>query len=278
MPAEELRTEAAKLRMLQVEKGISIDRLQTSGDDGRIAALIIRRDNELMAQEAIATGSRENPALGFAGMLSRSLARQVDASNALVEREVDKERFNKMKRKALAAIAGGTVGLFTLGKLFNTPQNPELPPSPEGVPVPPGLENAGDIHVVTSGENTWKIIESKLNAKHALDGLANGVDTHMIDSLKDRFAQLSPDALKSLGFSSGNIDMIYPGDALNMSGIVNTQTIFESFGNAQNLSPAQISSIVENNSKIANWLILHRAELTGPLNSSIIEDIIKGVR
>ena len=104
--------------MLQVEKGVSINNLGTLGDSGRIVALIIKRDNELAAQEAMQ--ANESPTLGFAEALSARLATEINLRNEIVEREVDKERLKKMARKTVATLAGGFVGWLIGGKLFKT--------------------------------------------------------------------------------------------------------------------------------------------------------------
>src|SRR3989338_5823179 len=89
----EIRKEAAMLRMLQVDKGVSINNLNTLGDDGEIAALIIKRDDELTAQEAM-NSAHLDPALAFADRLSNNLARQINSRNELVEKYVNRESWN----------------------------------------------------------------------------------------------------------------------------------------------------------------------------------------
>lgn len=286
IPANEIREEAARLRMLQVEKGVSIDRLRTSGDNGEIAALIIRRDNELTAQEAMANAHLENPALGFAGMLSARLARETNCINTLVESEVDSERRKKMARKTIAMLAGGTVGWLTMGQLFKTPDVGPLPTPPPAphlpispgigpVPIPPDM-----FHTVTGGENLWKIIESTPNVDHAMAGLLPEAKTHMIDALKDTYEKMSPSELISRGFHSGVIDNLNPGDILNLDKIVDPGILAHALSNAQHLSPTDIASIMHNNSTIATWLAnpTNHASLTGALNSSVIDQILAGTR
>jgi hypothetical protein len=285
IPADEIRKEAARLRMLQVEKGVDINNLSLSArpfeNNANIAALIIQRDNELTAQEAMASAYLENPALSFADRLSARLGREVNARNEIVEREVDKERLKKMARKTTAAIAGGAVGWLIGGKLFNQDVTPPTPPAAPHMPVGPGpvMPPPPSFHTVIPGDNTWNIIEAKAKTLNStFGGLSEGVQTHGIDSMKDKLAALSPAQLKVLGFSSGDINILKPGDMIDISGVTNTGSVLNSISDAQRLSPSQLTSIVENNGKIAGWLAAHRGELTGPLNSSVIDDILAGRR
>lgn len=282
IPPEEIKKEAARLRMLQVEKGVAINNLNTLGDDGKMAAMIVKMDNEMTAKEVMAASAGVPGAIRWSDILSNKLSTEMNLRNEIVEKDVDKERLKKMARKTTALLAGGTVGWLIGGKLFNkgsdielpnTPPSPKMPPIPGLSPVTPP-----DLHTVVSGENTWKIIEAKLDVQNAMAGLGEGGRTHMIDALKDQLDNLSPNQLKALGFSSGDIDFLNPGDSLDLSRITNIGNIIYAFGDAQNLTPEQLTTIVENNGKIAGWLVAHRGELTEPLNSTIIDDILAGRR
>jgi len=106
IPPDKIRQEAARLRMLQVEKGVSLDRLAISGDDGNIVALIMQRNNELIAQEAVKNARlNNNPALAVPDALSNSLALQINSMHEMGEKEIDKNRRKKMVRNFLAASA-----------------------------------------------------------------------------------------------------------------------------------------------------------------------------
>jgi hypothetical protein len=280
IPPEDIKKEAARLRMLQVEKGVSIDNLNTLGDNGKIAALIIKRDNELTAQEAMTSAHLENPKLSFADRLSNRLSMEVNCRNEVVESEVDRERIKKMFRKTTAALAGGAVGWLIGGKLLqHHDATTPTPPSSHGpIPVPDHAPTSPDFHVVTPGENTWKIIESNLDSHHSMDGLGEGARTHMIDALKDRFDNMSPTELKDLGFSSGDADLLHIGDSLNMSGILdNPEIVTKALFNAHNLSPGAITEIVKNNATIAKWFTAHHQELRGVFDSSVIEKVLRGI-
>lgn len=271
LPPEEIKKEAARLRMLQVEKGISIDKLAVSGDNGKMAAIIIDMDNELTAKEVMSVSNTENPNLGFADILSKKLSLEVNSRNELVESEIDKERIKKMKRKTIAVLAGATTGWLVGGKLLQhhpDAATPITPPTPH------------EFHTVTSGENVWKIIEHDLDSHKTMAGLGSGARTYTIDALKDRFAVMPKEDLIKLGFKSGNINLINPGDTLDMSGILNTNNILQALSGAKNLTPDQISSIVSNNAKIAAWYAAHHQELSASgkiFDSSVIDKLLHGV-
>jgi hypothetical protein len=284
IPAEEIKEEAARLRMLQVEKGIAIDKLSLTANpfenNAHIASLIMQRDNELMAEEVVKNIDTTNQGLRFAETLSMRLSKEINIRNGLVEKEVDRERLKKMARKTLAALAGGSVGWMIGGKLFN---QTEMPPV-KGIPViEPGHVNTPPVppdalHTVAPGENLWKIITSDLTSHHHMDGLVSGSQDHMIDAFKDIYEKMSPADLKHLGFSSGIVDNLVPGDVLNMSTVRDLGRISSFFSNAKDLSPVQVTQIVENAKEISQWLVSHHSELKGPLNSSIIGEILRGVR
>ena len=281
IPANEIREEAARLRMLQVEKGVSIDRLRTSGDTGEIAALIIRRDNELTAQEAMANAHLENPALGFAGMLSARLARETNCINTLIESEVDSERRKKMARKTIAMLAGGTVGWLTMGQLFKHPDLPTPPPAPH-MPTMPGPVPPMPPGTLSSGKHLWGMIASNPDVHNNLSGLQPGAQTFFIDALKDKFAHMSPAELATRGFnthgltdSSEIINHLSPSDVIDLHGVVDDPSLLaNTLDKAQHLSKAAITAIQNNDAAIANWVTSHPREA---LTNSVIENIIRGV-
>jgi len=288
LPNEDIKKEAARLRMLQVEKGIMLGNLYQD-NNGRIALAIIKRADKMIVEEAMRNAGLQNPELGFANILSDSLAMQINSMNEMVEKKVDEKRIQDMFKKGTAMLAGGAVGWLIGGKLFNPdPATPPAPhtPEPGPVPVPPAPPVTPppfipDTHHVTTGEHTWGVIKDYFTTHHHMDGLVPGQQTFAIDSIKDQLSRLSSDTLKQLGFTSGNIDILNPGDALNMSKINNIHDVFNAAEGAQHLSPGAITSIVNHDALIANWFHdpANVASLKGVVpGESVFNDIIAGVR
>lgn len=278
LPEEDVRNEAARLRMLQVEKGVPIDALRASSyDNGRIAELILRRDNELLANEVLENNLRtENPNVNFANIVSERLNREQNQRNEAVESQVDKERLKKMARKTVAIIASGVTGWLVGGKLFSKSDAKDIALNTEASDIPLEVAKSTN-HVVRSGENLWKIIDADLGSRNILSGVDVAPKTAVVDSLKDLFDKMTPAELKSLGFSSGDADLLHVGDALNLTkALENPELIAKSIIGAQNLSPEMMAQILKNNVKIASWLAEHKSELSGVYDSQMIDKVLSG--
>ncbi len=116
-------------------------------------------------------------------------------------------------------------------------------------------------HTVAAGDNLWKIIEGKLQSQGLFEGLREGQQTHMIDALKDRFAEMPPEQLKAIGISSGNIDQLRVGDNLDLTRVLgDAQSLPDALYNAETLSDSAASSIEANNDAIAAWAAEHPGE------------------
>jgi len=267
LPDEKVKNEAARLRMWQTEAGVSIGKVSR---EEAIALAIIKRDNELTAQEAM----NGTPTLT---LLSNRLAMETNCRNELVESEVEIDRRKKLARNLISAGAGIGIGWLMGGSLFHHPDSVIQPHSsgiPEGAPIP------HELHHVVSGENTWNIIKENLDAHNQMAGMGEAGRTWTIDSLKDQFTAMPKDTLVKLGFSSGNANLIYPGDTLDMTSILNTEHIIHAVSGANDLSPQMMSSIVDNNAQIATWFTAHHQELSSSgkiFDSSVIEKILHGI-
>ncbi len=112
-------------------------------------------------------------------------------------------------------------------------------------------------YVVQQGDNIWKIIENKLEAHDIFRGLEEGQRTYLINELKDKVSAMSPQELKEFGIGSGDPNVIYAGETLDFSKIMNTESISGSVAHIETLTDAQIVSIEENNIKIADWVKEH---------------------
>ena len=146
---DNIKREAARLRMLQLEKGLSIDKMDVQG----IAAEIIRRDNVLLAEEVFKRRKEGQPANeAFADELMKNLLSQESARNFDIQEDTDTERSKKASRKIIAGLAGGTVGWLIGGKLFaqaeDAPVASETAIPPDGSDVVPPETLSPDVEGV----------------------------------------------------------------------------------------------------------------------------------
>ncbi len=98
---------------------------------------------------------------------------------------------------------------------------------------------------VAKGGTLWGGIEAELNRQVLFEGVEKtGQRTYMIDALKDKFAAMSSDELKAIGFKSGNINLIHPGDTIDLTKVLGDAKLLSNvYSQAGMLSPEQISSI-----------------------------------
>ncbi|XLQ20475.1 MAG: hypothetical protein ACKUBY_01705 [Candidatus Moraniibacteriota bacterium] len=88
---------------------------------------------------------------------------------------------------------------------------------------------------VKSGDTLWGIIKNQLETNSQLAGMTQDQQTMAIDELKDKFAAMSSENLKGIGFESGDIHKIYPGNNLNLTSVMgSTETIQNAIETGQN--------------------------------------------
>lgn len=141
------------------------------------------------------------------------------------------------------------------------PQNAEnwvdqnMAPHSEGVNISNSENSSGLIHEVKSGDNLWDIIKEKIGGQMQEHKLEAGQRTYSIDELKDRFARMSPEELKGIGISSGDINDLKPGDKIDLTKILGgeagSQNINHAILGAEHLSQDQMHSI-ESHDKALN--------------------------
>ena len=152
----------------------------------------------------------------------------------------------KMRHTAEALIAGVLVGSGALSHAIGNIYHHFIPEvAPQGViHAPTVAPNPKIDFVVEKGGTLWGGIETKLNAQGLFSGMGVGQKTYVLDALKDKFAAMSPDELKAIGFSSGNIDLINPGDHIDLTKVLgDTQLLPNVLHSAEILSPDQVASI-----------------------------------
>lgn len=134
---------------------------------------------------------------------------------------------------------------------------------PEGMPLgslagEPTLEEAGkafatgDMRLGTievhKGDTVWGLIDKKLEGQYGTtyEHLGEARKTFAIDALKDKFAAMSPDQLKAIGISSGNINELNIGDKIDFDKLMTDENMIKAMEGAKGLSQEQLMSIHEN--------------------------------
>lgn len=147
-----------------------------------------------------------------------------------------------------------------------------LEQKPEGIKLVGALE-------VHKGDTVWGIIDKQLSQiKGATyEHLGEARKTFTIDSLKDKVAAMSPDDLKKIGISSGNIDKLNIGDKIDFSKILADENVANALEGAERLNNEQITNIAHNNELILEYFKSHPEKaLTGETIEKILHPGSKG--
>ena len=123
--------------------------------------------------------------------------------------------------------------------------------TPEGINSPeiatPGIVEASipqSDMTFTVGEETgtlWNGIEKTLQEQGYFNGLDEGRQTFLTDSIKDKFATMSPDELREIGISSGNISLVHPGETIDLSSVLENTASVEKLAEQVSVLPDSVS-------------------------------------
>ncbi len=107
------------------------------------------------------------------------------------------------------------------------PESPDISESPVDSAVPQGFPESPDVqnnslNFNVSGDvgETWGGIEETLDGQGLMEGYGDKQRLYVIDTIKDDLAKLSPEELIDKGFSSGNINIVYPGETIDLSSVI----------------------------------------------------------
>jgi hypothetical protein len=117
-------------------------------------------------------------------------------------------------------------------------------------PTSPEVVSGVFEHVVKKGDTVWSIVQHMLPEKFPASVFAKlGPEqvAYITDGLKDALERMTPQQLKELGISSGNIGKIFPGDTINFSKLFENQTLLNDLlEKARGLTQDQIQNIARN--------------------------------
>ena len=159
----------------------------------------------------------------------------------------------------------------SLSEIFNGPNEAAA----SGVIETPAAEV--ELSFTVGGEETgtlWGGIEKTLQDQGYFNGLDEGRQTFLTDSIKDKFATMSPEELREIGISSGDISLVHPGETIDLSSVLeDTTSVNKLTEQARELPDSVSNRIVENNEIIARWAHEHPHEaLTDNNIGEIIQD------
>lgn len=101
------------------------------------------------------------------------------------------------------------------------------------------------VYTVEKGDSIWKILEKNLEARGSFEGLNEAQRIHLIDDLKDEITKLSSDELKEIGIESGKADAIQIGEQIDLSSVLDEESVDTAVAKAVGLSDSQATSILE---------------------------------
>ena len=123
---------------------------------------------------------------------------------------------------------------------------------------------------ISEGDSVWSVTEDQLEERFGerFDNLNEAQKTHLIDNIKDKIAA-DPE---KFGFEIGqDIDNLQPGDKIDLSSVLGDEAVQKMFESTEDLSNADMESIIENNEEIRQWVVEHPGE---PLTSEKVEEVL----
>ncbi len=150
------------------------------------------------------------------------------------------------------------------GKVETTPSagTESATPSVEASTPPAAETISAKTYDVQRGDNIWKIVDKALGDQKLNDGQR----TYAIDEIKDKFAKMTPEQLKAIGISSGDINKLSVDDNIDLKSVFGEKggAITIATEHAQNISGDQVASIEQNNDKISDFFGRNKGvEMTG---------------
>jgi len=99
--------------------------------------------------------------------------------------------------------------------------------------------SASMVHEVVKGDNLWNIIKKDLADSGALNGLDKQARLVAIDRVKDKFANMSAEQLRTIGIGSGDANIIEIGENINLG------SVYESLSESDVMSNSIAETVVQ---------------------------------
>lgn len=154
-----------------------------------------------------------------------------------------------------------------------------------------GFPEAADVPVeqitssVSDGGNTWNSIETALDDKGLMEGYDANQRNEVIDAIKDSAKELGPDEIRARGISSGDINIVQPGEQIDLTDLFekhedlfahSLERVVEPLGEIDTgLTMSQTTPAVELNDPVADAMFgEENATSTESQNISLGEGVI----
>lgn len=112
---------------------------------------------------------------------------------------------------------------------------------------PEGIKLTGVLEV-HKGDTVWGLIDKKMEGQYGTvyEHLGEARKTFAIDALRDKLATMSPDQLKEIGVSSGDINKLNIGDKIDFGKLMTDENMAKAIEGSKGLSQEQLASVHEN--------------------------------
>lgn len=170
-----------------------------------------------------------------------------DAENIDINPEID-EALNVVPETPETPVVPVDQTIDTLdesgGMYADVPVAEEPVAMPEVIADPFALSST-DVVITPSANNLWSAIQSKLQTEGVLSQLStSGQQTELVDNVYNVFEKMTPEQLKSIGITSGDVQRVMTGSTIDLSEVFGKPELLKSmFEGSSELSQQAITNI-----------------------------------
>lgn len=143
--------------------------------------------------------------------------------------------------------------------------NPSVAPTPEAeAPQPPATSPSAPTVTIAKGDTIWGVVEKGLGQRPEFSGLDRAGKDLAIDTYMKKLGGMTPEQLKALGISSGDINKIQIGENIQLP-VMQDQALFDkAVTDAKALTPEQKANILKYRAEMLSGPKLETAAYVPP--------------